>query len=416
MNSLKTGLVLLGLTLSSQAASILWVSDNGPKSTGTDGIFYPARAEDFTPPLPRFTDQDFVDLLIAAGHTVARFNPISNLSAGTAGAPRDVEKINGYDLIILGTALNSGPFNLQSRGAGWNRAITKPVIFTKSTLLHKQRMGLLTGNSEYDSAANDSTPPNGKLELMEPENPIFKGIDHAPAGEDLIETMTNYCGVRIPTPVNNRGTDFQFSDLHVNGVSQNIVNNVEGGGTVLARIKFNPMNPTPLTAIAPPGAVPSVEPAYVANGYAIVEWPKGAEVRHDSTQTNGPDTLGGYRLFFGCGTRDAAVTPSVTGAPNPQVGAMDLTPDGQRLFLNAVNRTLGLPFEITNIYASAADGEVNVTWNAAPGSSYSVYASPDLSEDSWTVVAGPITATLPSVTARITDQYDRHLFYRVGKN
>ncbi len=411
MKSLKTGLLLLGLTLSSHASSILWVSDNGPESTNTavGGVVYPARASDMVPALPTFSDQDFVELLISAGHTVTRFNP-----TGNSLTANDITVLNSYDLVILGTALNSGPFNLQSRAPAWNRDITKPMIITKSTLIHKQRFGLLTGNTEFDSGADSSTPPLGKLAIPDPENPVFQGVAHAPVGLDEIETMTNYSGIRIATPPRNRGTDFQVSKYSINGVNQvlaNGVNNVEGGGTVLATVDFNPMNPG---VNIPSGASPTVDPTFVCTGYAIVEWPKGASVRHDSSQTSGPDTLGGYRMFFGCGTRDASGT--ATGAPNPLVGAMDLSPDGQRLFLNAVNRALGLPLEITNVYASFVDNELNVTWNTAPGESYSVYATSDLAGGSWSVIAGPLTATLPSITARLTGQTSTRRFYQARKN
>jgi len=107
----------LGLTSSLHAELILWVSDNGLKGTEvggngvTRGAFSPAVSTTGTP----FVDQGFVDLLTAAGHTVTRYNPNA-----TSMSTNDVPLINGYDVIILGAALNSGPFNLNSRGAKWN--------------------------------------------------------------------------------------------------------------------------------------------------------------------------------------------------------------------------------------------------------------------------------------------------------
>lgn len=314
---------LLTATTALHAERILWVSDNGPKGTelGDDGIvrgaFYPAAATDGTP----YVDQGFVDLLLAAGHSVTRFNPNS-----TVMSTNDVPLINSYDLIILGAALNSGPFNLNARGAKWNTQITKPMIITKSTLIRRDRMGYLIDNKEFDCGADASTTASGKLTLLNAAHPIFDGIARSAVGGS--EVLDIHTVVRVASPANNRGASVQYFKLLIDGADQSIVNTVEPGGVVLATMDFNPLDPG---VNIPTGQAPTVFGSHVASGYALVEWPAGTVVR--TTQVEG-ETIASYRLLFACGTRDAS--GSVTASPNPQAGAMDLSPDGQRMFLNAV--------------------------------------------------------------------------------
>lgn len=329
------------------AASILFVSDNGPKGTevGSDGVlrgaFHPAVSTNGTP----FVDQAFVDLLVAAGHAVTRYNPASQVMSID-----DVPLINGHDLVVAGSALNSGPFNLNARGAKWNTMIAAPMIYTKSTLVRRDRTGFLLDNKEFDCAADASTTASGRWTLLEPAHPIFAGVARSSVGGK--EVMDNFANVRVPVPANNRGTSIQYFRLSVGGVDQGISNDVEGGGRVLATIDFNPMDPG---VNIPAGQAPSVDGSHVATGYAVVEWPAGAVVR--TTQvTDGSEMLAGYRLLFACGTRDAS--GSVTASPNPQAGALDLSADGQRMFLNAVNHALGQ--SVANPWSNASG---DFTWD-----------------------------------------------------
>lgn len=325
-SSILSWLVLAGVAFSAQADSILWVSDNGAKGTeaGSDGVnrgvFHPAVSGE-TP----YVDQGFVNLLTQAGHRVTRFNPNS-----TSMSIDDVPLINGYDLIILGAALNSGPFNLNSRGAKWNTMITPPMIITKSTLIRRDRMGYLLDNKEFDCAADASTTASGKFTFVQPNHPIFDGIARTIQGGNAV--MSNFGLTHVPSPVNNRAASVQYFKLSIGGVDQGIANAVEPGGVVLATIDFNPLDPG---VNIPSGQTPAVDGTYQATGYAIVEWPTGTSVRN--SQVAG-ETNASYRLLFACGTRDA--TGSVTAAPNPEVGALNLTTDGQRLFLNAVRHAL----------------------------------------------------------------------------
>ena len=346
-----TILSLLGMSLLSHAANILWVSDNGPErqtvdGNTIDGIFYPAVSAGVP-----FVDQGFVDLLLNAGHQVTRYNPDPQ---GFQDSQADIPAINTYDLIILGSALNSGPYNLAARGPYWNTAITKPMIITKSTLIRRDRMGYLLSNIEFDCAADASITSSGKLTLLYPDNPIFCGIGHTNSGSG--EVMNNFSLIRVPAPPNNRGTSVQAFSLLVNSVDQGISNAVEIGGIVLATIDFNPLDPG---VNIPSGQAPAVDGTYQAGGYAIVEWPAGTLVR--STQVGG-EMIASYRMLFACGTRDASGT--ATGAPNPLVGALDLTPDGQKMFLNTVGRALSQPLALSSTWGQY---DLNETVNGAPG-------------------------------------------------
>ena len=350
-----TILSLLGMSLAADAAKIVWCSDNGAEgSAGTTGVGIDGNVLGaYYPPVSAgapYVDQGFVDLLTAAGHQVTRFNPNSG-----ALSIDDVAVLNTFDLVIVGTAMNSGPFNLNARGPKWNTLITKPMIVTKSTLIRRDRMGWLLSNFEYDSAANTSTTSSGKLSLLYPDNPIFCGITHTNVGGT--EIMNNFCGILPSSPLNNRGTSTQFFTLFVSGADQGISNPVETGGNVLATIDFNPLDPG---VNIPAGQPPAANPDYQATGYAIAEWPAGTLVR--STQVFGGEPLGGYRLFFGCGTRDAA--GSVTSAPNPQAGALDLTLDGQKMFLNAVGRALSQPLALSGTWSQYDKTEIV---NGPPG-------------------------------------------------
>ncbi len=340
------------------AASLLFVSDNGLKGTqvGSDGVtrgtFHRANSTNGTP----YVDQAFVDLLAAAGHTVARYNPASQVMSLD-----DVPMINSFDLVIAGSALNSGPFNLNARGAKWNTMITAPMIYTKSTLVRRDRTGFLLDNKEFDCAADASTTASGKWTLLEPAHPIFAGIARSTVGGK--EVMDQFANIRLAIPANNRGTSIQYFRLSIGGVDQGVANDVDGGGRILATIDFNPLDPG---VNIPAGQAPAVNASHVATGYAVVEWQAGAVVR--TTQvTDGSEMLAGYRLLFACGTRDAS--GAVTSSPNPQAGALDLSADGQKMFLNAVNHALGK--SIANAWSNAAG---DFTWGGANWTSPATWA------------------------------------------
>jgi hypothetical protein len=60
-----------------------------------------------------------------------------------------------------------------------------------------------------------------------------------------------------------------------------------------------------------------------------------------------PSPLGGYRMIFLSGSREAAnqmlPAPAPTGTNSETAGIYDLSADGGRMFLNAVNFMLAIP-------------------------------------------------------------------------
>lgn len=402
MNKKLVMLSLMGMTLASEAAKIVWVSDNGAEGsaattgTGSDGVVRGAVLPAVSGDIP-YVDQGFVDLLLAAGHTVDRFNPQSG-----SMSIDDVPVLNSYDLIILGAALNSGPFNLNSRGAKWNTLLYKPMIVTKATLVRRDRMGYLLDNKEYDCGADKSTTASGKLSLLVPENPIFSGL--ATTEVAGVKVMNSFCNVIVPSPLNNRGTSSQFFNLAIDGADQGVANAVEPGGVVLATIRFNPMDPG---VGIPAGQAPAVNGSHVADGYAIVEWPAGNQVR--TTQVAG-EVLAGYRMLFSCGTRDAS--GSSTSAPNPQAGAMDLSADGQAIFVKAVAHSLSQPLPPNTWTNTSTDSSWND--NSANWSMPSVWGNGDaLFGD---VAAGPVTLTSPVTARKVSVNADGYSFNTVNGN
>jgi hypothetical protein len=141
------------------------------------------------------------------------------------------------------------------------------------------------------------------LTVLDPTHPIFAGID-------LVDgTMVNpYAQGAVLLPTD--GTPSR-------GISINN-NTANPEGTVLAVISDASADTGP------------------AGGMVIAEWPAGAMLTHDGGA--GTDALGGPRLVFLTGSREP---DGVTGG---QAAALyDLYPDGEQMFLNAVDYMLNPP-------------------------------------------------------------------------
>ena len=194
--------------------------------------------------------------------------------------PENISQLNAADLVIVGRAVNSSHFD-NANGQLWNEQVTSKVLAMSAYITRNNRMGWQTGNNVPDSGP---TP----LIAVDPAHPIFNGISFQ--GDGM--TMTNDYNVMI-----DRGTT-------------TIGDPLVAGATVIAT------NPS------------------VANGIAIAEWPAGTVVTDDSI---GAQTLAGPRVFFAGGSRE------VDQAALTTAGVMDLTADGQQLFLNTVNYAITIP-------------------------------------------------------------------------
>jgi hypothetical protein len=218
-------------------------------------------------------DKAYTDLLTGAGHTVTRFLTGDNPNTAT---------LNTFDLVIISRSVNSGHYELDAESAAWN-GITAPMMITGGYVLRNNRLGFTTGTTIPDTAGTV------RLTVNNPSHPIFAGI--ALDGSN--------------TTVNPFAEPVTFNGSLQRGISVN-TNPVAGGGTVLATVGT------------------AGDPAL--GGMIIGEWPAGAVLGNSP-----PDTLGGRRLVFLTGAREAASISSETA------GLFDLTADGQRMFLNAVN-------------------------------------------------------------------------------
>lgn len=232
---------------------------------------------------PAGADAGFVSLLEDAGHTVSRF-PVAG-----ALTPENVATLNAADLVIVGRANNSGDFDNitgttpSPRAQIWNEQITTPVINMSAYTTRKNRLGWAAGDTLADS---NVTP----LVAANPAHPIFAGVSFAGDGV----TMANNYNVMVDRGITTIGSP------------------LVAGATVIAT------NPA------------------VANGIAIAEWPAGTLVLDERAGAL-PQPLAGYRLFFAGGSREA------DGSAVTTAGVMDLTEDGQQLFLNAVGYALTIP-------------------------------------------------------------------------
>ncbi len=271
MSTLRLSICLVvgvaGLAARLEAANIAWISFH------TNADVASTNAMNAVPPHSVAPDKAYTDLLMANGHTVTRFL--------TADAP-NTATLNAFDLVIIGRSVNSGNYELDIETAAWN-GITAPMMVTGGYVLRNSRLGFTTGTT-----IPDTTGPV-RLTVNNPGHPIFAGIS-LDAGN---------------TTANNYADIVTFSGAVQRGISVN-TNPIATGGTVLATVAAG------------------VDPA--AGGMIIGEWPAGATMA-----TSPADTLGGHRLVFLTGSREADGTSSETA------GLFDLTPDGATMFLNAVN-------------------------------------------------------------------------------
>jgi hypothetical protein len=223
------------------------------------------------------SDVGYTQLLEANGHTVTRYV--------TTGTP-DKGLLSGADLVIISRSVPSGDYQDLAEATAWN-GVTAPTMILGGYILRKSRLGYTAGETIPDTAGTVT------LAVRDPSHPIFEGI-----ALDAAKVMVN----PYANPVSFNGTPQR-------GISVN-TDAVAGGGTILATIGT------------------AGDPA--AGGMVIGEWPAAARMGN-----GGADTLGGPRLVFLTGSREAS------GLTSQGSGIFDLTEDGATLFLNAVNYLSG---------------------------------------------------------------------------
>jgi hypothetical protein len=163
--------------------------------------------------------------------------------------------------------------------------------------LRSSRMGFTDGTDMPDTTGDI------RLAVTDPTHPIFAGIALTDGVMDNL-----YAEGAVPLP-----TDGTIS----RGISINN-NNIDDDGTVLATIAEVSADTGPV------------------GGVVIAEFPAGAVLENSSGSPD--DVLGGPRLIFLTGSREPS---GVTGG---QAAALyDLYPDGEKMFLNAVDYMLNPP-------------------------------------------------------------------------
>ncbi len=223
-------------------------------------------------------DIGYTNLLAANGHTVTRI-----VQSGTPNAAL----LNSFDLIIVGRSVASGSF--QGAGAtAWN-ALTAPTIMMSGYTLRASRAGFTTGETMPDTfIPTDAIVDTIRLTVNNPAHPVFAGVSLDGSN----------------TTVNAFASEVTFGTNVQAGISVNN-NPLAGSGTLLARVGT------------------AGDPA--VNGPVIAEWLAGA------TMANTPaSVLGGHRLVFLSGSRERGITSEAAGI-------FDLTADGTRMLLNAVD-------------------------------------------------------------------------------
>ncbi|HTG45767.1 MAG TPA: hypothetical protein VK633_14695, partial [Verrucomicrobiae bacterium] len=223
-------------------------------------------------------DRAYTALLKANGHTVTRI-----VSSGNP----NTNLLNAFDLVIVSRSVLSGDYELASETAAWN-GVTAPMMILSGYALRGNRLGFFTGSTIPDTAGPV------RLAVNNPAHPIFSGI-----ALDAANTMAN-----------NYGDLTTFNNRTNRGISV-VTDSVAEGGTVLATVAT------------------SEDPA--AGGTVIAEWKSGATLSNPTA-----NVLGGDRLVFLTGSRE------YDGLTSEGSGLFDLSADGAKMFLNAVNYMAGV--------------------------------------------------------------------------
>ncbi|MCS7089176.1 MAG: LamG-like jellyroll fold domain-containing protein [Verrucomicrobiota bacterium] len=272
--------------LSASAANIAFVSFHA----GEDQPDSSAAGAGFT----NAPDAGYTRLLRENGHTVVRLVTRDNADTDSGF----VNALLTNDLIIISRSVLSGHYQQANETAFWN-GLNKPVMILGGYVIRGgtgggSRLGLTTGETMVDT-----TTSNIWLRAMVPSHPIFQGI-----ALDTNGVMVNPYARRIThTNASTGATILQ------NGISVNNNALIAGGAQVaVVGTAGDPAN----------------------NGTIIAEFAQGL------TSGNGrSEVLGAKRLVFLTGSREAG------GVPANGAGIFDLLPDGQRMFLNAVNYLAG---------------------------------------------------------------------------
>ena len=296
-------------------------------------------------PVTEATDIGYTNLLTANGHTVTRVL--------TSGDRSDADDLNGYDLIIISRAVNSGHYSDGGNSEFWNTQITVPVMNLGGYTYRSSRLNWTVGSTMVDTDGPVS------LSVADPDHPIFAGVDLSGPYANFLE--------------GERGVSFNMDD-------------VIGSGTVLATAADTP----------------------TAGGAAIFEFAAGAEAGNGNV-------IAGPRLAFLTGSRELDRTSQTSafydltasgeamflnavnymgsaGAAAAQVSSVKQLVDTDRDgTADVLERLAGTDandpsdyFHISGINPSKEG--LMISFDGVEGHAYEIEFSQDLSAGSWQVV------------------------------
>jgi hypothetical protein len=270
-SSLTAICAVMLLAHSASAASIAWLSFHSADGTPSAGA---ATAGHTTAP-----DKGYTDLLAAAGHTVTRIVATDNY---------DTTALNAYDMAIVSRSSPSTWFDGAPETLAWN-SYAKPLMIMSGYAIRNNRLGWMTGATIPDTTGNI------KLKASNPAHPIFTGLVFDGSGTTVLPSA-GIVTFTTPDP-----------DVVQRGIS--VVTNAPIAGA---------------QALGTVGSSDGVGDTSVG-GALVTYLPAGL-----TTASATPNVLGGKRLAFLSGSREAA------GVSSETAGMYDLTPTGAHLFLNAV--------------------------------------------------------------------------------
>lgn len=251
-----------------------------PEPTGPTIVWVSFHSADDSPAADAATagftdapDVGYTDFLKANGYNVRR--------VVSSNSPDPADFANA-DLVIISRSVPSGDYSNDAATA-WNNIDAK-VMILGGYVLRNSRMGFTTGGTMIDTTMDIS------LAVNMPNHPIFDGISFDASGNTGPFT-----------------TVVEYNGTLQRGVSVN--NNPLGGQGRL---------------IATSGT--SGDPTF--GGPVIAEWSAGDSLTHAGGA--GTDDLAGRRLVFLTGSREQGITSQ--GA-----GIYDLLPEGEAMFLNAID-------------------------------------------------------------------------------
>jgi hypothetical protein len=285
-------ILTLSVCSAASAANIAWVSfhpgDSTPSTNAGTFLFTQA------------PDVGYTQALTAAGHNVTR--------VVTQDVPLDAAKLAvlaASDLIIVGRSVASAHYQQAPEHLFWNTTTTKPVIHMGGFAIRGgtgggSRLGLYTNETLVDSA----NPI--KLIATNPSHPIFAGVSL-----DGMNTMVNNYATIPSLP--------HAPNTLQRGIS--VGTPIAVGGQILGTVAAGDAT---------------------AGGTVIALFPPGTTMASNPTSVSA-----GHKLIFLSGSREAAnqmiPAPGPTGTNAETSGIYDLTDDGTRMFLNAVNFMLAVP-------------------------------------------------------------------------